>query len=1229
MRNDRVSRGTGILLVGGWEKDRQDGCPPSLGALLLLLFTLPAFADITGSRSLPGSYVGATTAHVEIALTITGATPVYGAVVEETIPSGWNLASSSPTQDKFSSSTNKIAWLITDASGLDSQTLEYDVLVPLGQTGSSVFSGQIHYLLEDVETSVTMGGNTSLPQSTPTTTPTQTITGTPTQTGTPTNTATVTPTLNPLALSGSRDLPLDYSPGLPVEVSVFLDTDASVPLKGVILEETLPAGWSVTASTPAVDAFDSDSGKARWLLVDMTTVADQTVDYRLLPPITDTGNKTFSGSQSIRLSNTGYIITMGGETNLPKALPTSTPTVTPTFTRTLTHTQTATPTRTPTLDPNALIGTRNLPANYLPGEPLEVQVTLNLNEASPAKGLILQETVPSGWLVLDSTPGVDAFNSSSSQARWLLMDISGLPDSVVEYRVLSPITASGQQAFSGTLHVRAANSDYSLAVGGESLLPQGPPSLTPTRTITNTPTISPTRTRTPTRSPTIAPARVVGIRELPLQYAPGQTVSGRIRLEIGPESPPKGLIVSDQLPSGWLLLSSNPTANAFNSTSGEARWLLASIAGLGDGFVDFEALVPITESGAKSFQGTLSARLESSEYVIPVIGHNQVGQTPRATDTPSRTSTSTRTPTDSATFTPTTTSIPTHSFTPTGTSSFTPIPIDTDTPSATPTGTATLTKTPTPTHSGTQTPTATSSPTITETATGTDTQTPTQTVTHTVTESHTPSSTITETPTNTQIGAPTSTPTPTTTDTLPPTASASPTASGTDTPPLNTATVTRTGTATPSRSFTLTRTPTGSMTPSPTITQTPTATQFGAPSSTPTETATISGTATITVTPTDSRTPTPSATRTLTPSPSTSATATPSATVVGIPLLVDVIPDESITIGVGDAIFSFTFSHPMDRDRDPSVTFGTPPLYNIGLRFTPAPGWVDDFTWYGGVQLQSFVSDGLYTLRVTDARTATGASILPDTNHNFRFLKQNPNDLTEGRVTDEAVNALGMEWDRSGNADVSGHIIGSAPQANGPYDVVAGVGPSADAFVHLGLTSDTAYFYRIYEVSLNKGNGNGVRQLTNTFDGRTLARLANGRAEAISQTRMRITWESDDDPSTLGFLVRRATHRDALGDCGENPGTIIGEVPASTNEAIDMGLHADSVYYYDLCLLDDQGNSMRLENTFAGRTMSLDPNGDGMVNVRDLLWILNSARDDENSLEVLIEFSLGWDGQIQ
>ncbi|MCG3198369.1 MAG: hypothetical protein GHCLOJNM_02868 [bacterium] len=251
-----------------------------------------------------------------------------------------------------------------------------------------------------------------------------------------------------------------------------------------------------------------------------------------------------------------------------------------------------------------------------------------------------------------------------------------------------------------------------------------------------------------------------------------------------------------------------------------------------------------------------------------------------------------------------------------------------------------------------------------------------------------------------------------------------------------------------------------------------------------------------------------------------------------------------------------------------------------------------------------------------------------DTDHYFRVLKQDPGELTEGRITDEAINALAMEWDRSGNPGVSGHIIGSAPQPEGPYNVVTGVGSLQDAFVHLGLSSDTMYFYRIYEVSLNKGGGSTVRQLTNTFDGRTLAKLANGRAEALSQTQMRVTWESDNDPNTLGFLVRRAANREQLGDCGENPGTIVAEVSAGEVSVVDRDLLSDTVYYYDICLVDDQGNTLRLENTFAGRTLDMDANGDGIVNAKDLLWILNSARKDANSQEVLIEFALDWTTKV-
>ncbi|NUN98337.1 MAG: hypothetical protein HUU16_19420 [Candidatus Omnitrophica bacterium] len=599
--------------------------------------------------------------------------------------------------------------------------------------------------------------------------------------------------------------------------------------------------------------------------------------------------------------------------------------------------------------------------------------------------------------------------------------------------------------------------------------------------------------------------------------------------------------------------------------------------------------------------------------------------TPLPTSTPTRTATHTRTETPSPSSTVTNT------------------PSITETPSVTVTATDSVTDTPTSTSTPTDTDTFTQTPSITETPTPTDsiTPTPSETSTHTRTPTESSSPTRTETDTNTLTPTPTGTATETSTESESPTPTASPTATDSQTqePPTFTATQTespsRTATGTFTASSTLSETPTSTgtgaptetSTLTPTLTEIPTITEIVSPSATETGLPTTTSTPIPTSSPTESPSVSPSPTPTDSLEPTATVTAT--VTTLGTPQLVEVVPDESLPIGLGTAIFEFVFSHRMDTTRDPVVTFGMLPPYNIGLSFIASPGWIDEFTWHGGVELTNLVADGLYTLGVSGARTEGGITIPRDTTHHFLFLKQSPNELTDGHVTDMATNALAMEWERSDRPDVSGHIIANAPQAQGPYEVADAAGPVENDFVHFGLNSDTPYFYRIYEVFLNKGNGTEVRQLTNTFDGRTLAKLANGRAEAISQTQMRITWESEDPLGTSGFQVRRADKREFLGDCGENPGTIVADIPPSERIAIDRNLRSDSVYYYDICILDSEGNTARLENTFAGRTLSMDSTLDGKVDTMDLLSILEAARTDENSLDVLIEFALNWETRME
>lgn len=323
----------------------------------------------------------------------------------------------------------------------------------------------------------------------------------------------------------------------------------------------------------------------------------------------------------------------------------------------------------------------------------------------------------------------------------------------------------------------------------------------------------------------------------------------------------------------------------------------------------------------------------------------------------------------------------------------------------------------------------------------------------------------------------------------------------------------------------------------------------------------------------------------------------------------------------------------MNTDTDLNVTFGLVAPYTDHV-LNASPGWTGDGTWHGAFEVTEAIPDGTYTLRISPTMSASGFEIPEDTAHRFRIVKQDPSTLTEGMVTEAFTDALALEWQPSaakGTTGLLGYFVLRAPAEAGPYSFAGFTLPNSTEFVDTGLAEETFYVYRVYELLFDQNfpELRENRQLTLPFGGRTLAKLANGRAEALSQTQMRVTWESDNDPSTLGFLVRRAANREQLGDCGENPGTIVAEVSAGEVSVVDRDLLSDTVYYYDICLVDDQGNTLRLENTFAGRTLDMDANGDGIVNAKDLLWILDSARKDLNPQHVLVDFTLQWNQEAR
>ena len=107
--------------------------------------------------------------------------------------------------------------------------------------------------------------------------------------------------------------PLSYTPGLPIQVSINVSFD-SVLAYGV--EENLPIGWNASSISHS-GIYHSDTNKIIWGPFFEGTLLPQIFTYNATPPITETGEKAFSGIVDFGDGP----VAIGGNTTINNSIP--------------------------------------------------------------------------------------------------------------------------------------------------------------------------------------------------------------------------------------------------------------------------------------------------------------------------------------------------------------------------------------------------------------------------------------------------------------------------------------------------------------------------------------------------------------------------------------------------------------------------------------------------------------------------------------------------------------------------------------------------------------------------------------------------------------------------------------------------------------------------------------------------------------------------------------------
>lgn len=102
-------------------------------------------------------------------------------------------------------------------------------------------------------------------------------------------------------------------------------------------------------------------------------------------------------------------------------------------------------------------GTRDLPSFYNPGSTATVIINVNVDESNVPSGLIVAETPPSGWAIINSLPPYES--ATAGTYKWVFYG-GEVTDRTITYTVNIPVTSTGTQVFSGKIEYLDSGGTY-------------------------------------------------------------------------------------------------------------------------------------------------------------------------------------------------------------------------------------------------------------------------------------------------------------------------------------------------------------------------------------------------------------------------------------------------------------------------------------------------------------------------------------------------------------------------------------------------------------------------------------------------------------------------------------------------------------------------------------------------------------------------------------------------
>ena len=458
-------------------------------------------------------------------------------------------------------------------------------------------------------------------------------------------------------ITGSRVLPGIYQPGSTITVLLDIEVnDAVESPNGVIIKEHVPPGWTVTASSPAYNNYDTSTNEIKWVYTGgQITDTGMDINYTVSIPGDDSSLKDFSGQILYNdIEGKPLTETIVGDTSI---LPSFNPDILLSaqsheylntfigsykdWTLTVSNIGEDVLTINDITSDNAdytipeqgfpqtiaADGNLNVTIRFTPSSGTENTATLTITTNDPDE--TISSVLLTGQGIVEPEPDIslpvsrhDFKNVAMGTSSDWTLTVSNVGNDVL---TIDDITSDNTdytipaQRFPLTIAAKG-NLDINIR-----FTPSRETEITATLTITSSdpdePTLEISLTGIGGQN-----TQVVASRILPLTQAGGEKITVGLDLEVDDDNKPNGVIVKEYIPLNWTVISSVPNYNNFNASTGEIKWIFTG-GQITDAGMDlnYTVSIPDGESGKQTFQGEIVYNnLKGTPVTIAISGNTTI-----------------------------------------------------------------------------------------------------------------------------------------------------------------------------------------------------------------------------------------------------------------------------------------------------------------------------------------------------------------------------------------------------------------------------------------------------------------------------------------------------------------------------------------------------------------------------------------------------------------------------